>query len=39
MIDFYRWPTPNGWKIAIVLESPPTVCRDHRSAIRRADFG
>ena len=20
MIDFYYWPTPNGWKIAIALE-------------------
>ncbi len=20
MIDFYYWPTPNGWKIAIMLE-------------------
>lgn len=20
MIDFYYWPTPNGWKVAIVLE-------------------
>ena len=20
MIDFYYWPTPNGWKVAIMLE-------------------
>ena len=20
MIDFYYWPTPNGWKVAIILE-------------------
>ena len=20
MIDFYYWPTPNGWKISILLE-------------------
>ena len=20
MIDFYYWPTPNGWKVAILLE-------------------
>src|SRR4051812_22216776 len=20
MIDFYYWPTPNGWKISIMLE-------------------
>jgi GSH-dependent disulfide-bond oxidoreductase len=20
MIDFYCWPTPNGWKISIMLE-------------------
>ena len=20
MIDFYFWPTPNGWKISIALE-------------------
>ena len=29
MIDFYYWPTPNGWKISIALEEmglPYTVC-------------
>ena len=20
MIDFYYWPTPNGWKVSILLE-------------------
>ena len=20
MIDFYYWPTPNGWKVSIMLE-------------------
>jgi glutathione S-transferase len=20
VIDFYYWPTPNGWKVAIMLE-------------------
>ena len=20
MIDFYYWPTPNGWKVSIALE-------------------
>ena len=20
MLDFYYWPTPNGWKVAIMLE-------------------
>ena len=20
MIDFYYWPTPNGWKVAVMLE-------------------
>ncbi|MDA1311646.1 MAG: glutathione S-transferase N-terminal domain-containing protein, partial [Proteobacteria bacterium] len=20
MLDFYYWPTPNGWKVAILLE-------------------
>jgi GST-like protein len=20
MIDFYFWPTPNGWKVSIMLE-------------------
>ena len=20
MIDFHYWPTPNGWKVAIMLE-------------------
>lgn len=26
MIDLYYWPTPNGWKISIVLEECGTPC-------------
>lgn len=29
MIDFYYWPTPNGWKIAIMLEECDLAYRTH----------
>ena len=28
MIDFYYWPTPNGWKISILLEELGLRIRD-----------
>ena len=40
MIDFYFWPTPNGWKVSIALEEmelPYNVM--HVSAIRRERVG
>ena len=37
MIDFYYWPTPNGWKVAIMLEECSLEYRMIRVNIGRGD--
>ena len=37
MIDFYYWPTPNGWKISIMLEECGLDCRTIPVNIGRGD--
>lgn len=37
MIDFYYWPTPNGWKVAILLEECALPYRVVPVNIRRGD--
>lgn len=37
MIDFYYWPTPNGWKISIMLEECGLAYRVIPVDIRRGD--
>ena len=37
MIDFYYWPTPNGWKIAIALEEMDIPYTTHLVDIGKGD--
>lgn len=37
MIDFYYAPTPNGWKIGIMLEECGLPCRTHLMRLGRGD--
>ncbi len=37
MIDFYYWPTPNGWKVAIMLEEVGVPYRTVFTDISRGD--
>lgn len=37
MIDFYYWPTPNGWKVAILLEETGLPYRTIPVDIRRGE--
>ena len=37
MIDFYYWPTPNGWKVAILLEELGLPYRLHPVNIGKGD--
>ena len=37
MIDFYYWPTPNGWKIAIALEEMGIPYTTHLMHIGKSD--
>ena len=37
MIDFYYWPTPNGWKISIMLEETGLAYRTVPVNIQRGD--
>ena len=40
MIDVYYWPTPNGWKISIMLEECALPYRVHKVDIGKGDqFG
>ena len=37
MIDFYYWPTPNGWKVSILLEELQIPYKTHPINIGKGD--
>ena len=37
MIDFYYWPTPNGWKVSILLEELDLPYETHILNIAKGD--